>query len=127
MRIMLDTNAYSAFKRGDAAIRERLAQADEILVSTIVLGELRSGFRAGMREADNLRELEEFLSRPRVHVHALGEETALFYAEIHGTLRIAGTPIPTNDLWIAAATLETGSLLLSRDAHFDKVAGLIRA
>ena len=126
MKIMLDTNAYSAFKRGDAAIRERLAQADEILVCTVVLGELRSGFRAGMKEADNVRELEDFLSRPRVRVHALGEETALFYAEVYGSLRTAGTPIPTNDLWIAAATLETGSLLLSRDAHFDKVAGLIR-
>ena len=126
MRVMLDTNAYSAFKRGDATIVESLSKADEILIPTPVLGELRSGFRAGTREAANLKELEAFLASPRVRVHPLGEETAIFYAEVHGALRAAGTPIPTNDLWIAAAALETGSVLLTRDAHFDSVAGLVR-
>ncbi len=127
MNVMLDTNAYSAFKRGDTATVEELARADEVLVPTPVLGELRAGFRAGRREADNLRELELFLSRPRVRVHALGEKTAIFYAEIHGALRAAGKPIPTNDLWIAAAALEAGASLLTNDSHFDAIIGLVRA
>jgi len=126
MKLMLDTNAYSDFMRGDALVRELLAQADEILVPVPVLGELRSGFRSGNREADNLREWEGFLSSPRVRVHPLGETTAIFYAELHGSLRASGKPIPTNDLWIAASALETGSILLSRDTHFNAVPGIIR-
>ena len=126
MRIMLDTNAYSAFKRGDESARETIASADEILLPTPVLGELRAGFRSGSREEANLHELELFLSSPRVRVHTLGEETAIFYAEVHGSLRKAGTPIPTNDLWIAASALESGSMLVTRDSHFDAVAGLVR-
>jgi len=126
MRILIDTNAYSGFKRGNPDIIELLAGADEIVMIPIVLGELRAGFKGGKREGDNLRELEEFLATPRVSLHPLGEETALFYAEIYTTLRAEGKPIPTNDLWIAAATLETGSILLSRDTHFNVVPGLLR-
>lgn len=125
MRIMLDTNAYSAFKKGDVETIEALASSDEILIPTPVLGELRSGFRAGTREAAKLKELEAFLTAPRVRIHPLGEETAIFYTEIYHSLKTAGTPIPTNDLWIAAAALETGSILLTGDAHFDSVAGLV--
>ena len=125
MKIMIDTNAYSAFKRGDRPIVEALARADEILVPVPVLGELRAGFRAGRREAENLGELEAFLSSPRVRVQVLGEETAVFWAELQGALKAAGSPIPTNDLWIAASALESGSILLTRDAHFEAVAGLI--
>jgi len=126
MRMMMDTNAYSGFKRGARDIFETMARADELLITPIVLGELRAGFRGGSREHANLLELEEFLSSPRVAIHAIGEETAIFYSEIYSTLREAGKPIPSNDLWIAAAALETGSILLSRDAHFDSVPGLIR-
>lgn len=123
---MLDTNAYSSFKRGDAETVETVARAEAILLPTPVLGELRAGFRAGRKEAENIADLEAFLSSPRVRVHALGEETAIFYAEVHGALRAAGKPIPTNDLWIAASALETGSILVTSDAHFDNVAGLVR-
>ena len=126
MRVMIDTNAYSSFKRGNRDTIEALAKADEILVPAIVLGELRAGFHGGNRENDNLIELEEFLASPRVSVHSLGEGTSIFYAEIYLSLRAAGKPIPTNDLWIAAAILETGSILLSGDTHFDAVHGLIR-
>ena len=83
-RIMLDTNAYSAFKRGDEKTIRLLSRADQILVPTPVLGELRSGFRA------------------------------------------ARTPIPINDIWIAAAAMESGSILVSRDSHFDAAGGLVR-
>ena len=126
MRLLIDTSAYSGFKRGDTATTEALARAEEILIPVPVLGELRVGFRGGAREAENLLELEEFLDSPRVSVLSMGEETAIRYAEIYTGLKSAGTPIPTNDLWIAASVLETGSILLSRAAHFDLVPGIIR-
>jgi tRNA(fMet)-specific endonuclease VapC len=126
MRLLIDTNAYSGFMRGDKATVEALARAEQILIPVPVLGELRVGFRGGSREAKNLLELEEFLESPRVSVQPMGEETAIRYAEIYASLRSAGTSIPTNDLWIAASTLETGSILLSHDAHFDLVPGIIR-
>ncbi len=123
---MLDTNAYSALMRGDAATAEIIAYADEVLLPTPTLAELRAGFRAGNRESENIDVLVRFLSNPRVRVHPLGESTAIFYAEVYGALRKAGTPIPTNDLWIAAAALESGSILVSNDAHFDVITGIVR-
>ena len=126
MRLLIDTNAYSGFKRGDAATVEAIARAEEILIPVPVLGELRVGFRGGAREARDLLELEEFLDTPRVSVQPMGEETAIRYAEIYAGLKSTGNPIPTNDLWIAASALETGSILLSRDARFDLVPGIIR-
>lgn len=95
--------------------------ADEIVIPTIVLGKLGAGIKGGSREKENLLELEAFLATPRVSIHSLGEETAIFYAEIFAALRAAGKPIPTNDLRIAASTFKTGSILHSNDAHFDVV------
>ncbi|MDX9801544.1 MAG: type II toxin-antitoxin system VapC family toxin [Spirochaetia bacterium] len=126
MKIMIDTNAYSAFKRGNGKTLEILARADEILVPVPVLGELRAGFRFGNREEDNLKELDDFLFTPRVKIQPMGEETALFYSEIFSTLKKAGRPVPVNDLWIAASALESGSILISSDAHFDFIPGIIR-
>jgi tRNA(fMet)-specific endonuclease VapC len=125
MKVLLDTSAYSAFKRGDGAISDLLAQGEVIFVPVPVLGELRAGFRLGGKEERYLAELEEFLRRPRVRVHSCSDETAIFYAEIYARLRALGRPIPTNDLWIAAAALESGSILLSYDDHFHAVAGLV--
>jgi predicted nucleic acid-binding protein len=125
MRLMIDTNAYGDFLKGTPSRVEAIASAEEILVPAIVLGELRSGFRGGSREEANLLSLEQFLSSPRVRIHNIGETTAIFYAEVHGSLKNSGNPIPTNDLWIAASALETGSILLTRDSHFGAVPGII--
>ena len=126
MKIMIDTNAYSSFKRGNSKTMEILARADEILIPVPVLGEIRAGFRCGNREVDNLKELDDFLFTPRVKIQPMGEETALFYSEIFTALKKAGRPVPVNDLWIAASALESGSPLLSSDAHFDFIPGIIR-
>ena len=123
-RILLDTNAYSAFKRGDARIVDHVARADEILIAVPVLAELRVGFKAGTMEKRNLDELEEFLAARRVSVPAITEQTALFYAEIHSGLKRQGTPLPVNDVWIAACTVESGAILISDDAHFQRIPGL---
>lgn len=121
MRVCLDTSGYSAFKRGREGAIDLLRRAEEIVLPAIVLGELLAGFRMGSREGINRRELGTFLDSPRVHVAPLGAETAQRYAEIVSYLRGQGTPIPTNDLWIAACAMEWGLRLLTTDAHFGRL------
>jgi predicted nucleic acid-binding protein len=122
--ILIDTNAYSAFMLGDAAVVEVVAHAERICLSSIVLGELLGGFAAGTREAKNRGELARFLDSPRVEVVPVTARTADSYALVYSGLRRKGRPIPTNDLWIAASALEHGAALLSRDAHFGQIEGL---
>lgn len=120
-RILLDTSAYSAFKRGHREIQHRIREADQIQLNPIVLGELQAGFRNGSRLRDNLHELAEFLASPRVSIAPIDEETAERYAVIVDDLRRAGTPIPTNDIWIAASAMQYGSVLQTTDPHFHAV------
>lgn len=122
--LALDTNAYTAFKRGDRAVLESLRHADSILVSVTVLGELLAGFAAGSREAANREELASFLASPRVRVVPATTASADLYALVYAALRRKGAPIPSNDLWIAASALEHGAALLSFDAHFRQIDGL---
>jgi predicted nucleic acid-binding protein len=119
--ICLDTSAYSAFKRGRTAAVEAVASADRIVLPAVVLGELVAGFRAGAREAANREELRRFLASPRVSRAGVDEETAERYAEILLHLRKKGTPIPTNDVWIAAVAMQHGLVLHTTDPHFDSV------
>jgi tRNA(fMet)-specific endonuclease VapC len=124
-RILLDTSAYSAFKRGHPQIRHRLREAAEIHLNPVVLGELRAGFLKGVRPSDNLAELAELLASPRVAVVAVDEETAVRYAVILDSLRRAGTPIPTNDIWIAASAMQLGAVLVTTDPHFRAVSQIV--
>lgn len=124
-KILLDTNAYAAFKRGDRDAVEILRRVETIGVSTIVLGELLSGFAAGSREVDNRRELSAFLDSPRVVIFPVDEDTAEFYAHTYLGLKRKGKPIPTNDLWIAATALQYGLAVFTHDQHFLEVEGLI--
>ena len=126
MRICIDTNAYSDLHRGDAHIREILERADEILVPAIVIGELKHGFLRGGRYEENERMLDDFLAVEGVSVQLVTFEIADRYAYVKAALWASGHPIPENDVWIAATALETGARLLSRDAHFDHVGGLVK-
>ncbi len=119
--MMLDTSAYSAFKRGHPATLEALRSSPSILLPTVVIGELLGGFEAGTHRETNRSELDAFLHSPRVTVVTLGEETAERYAVIYAALRAARQLIPTNDLWIAASAMEHGAELLTTDAHFLRV------
>lgn len=125
MKLILDTNAYVGFKLGYPEIIEYLTQADVILISPIMLGELMFGFRNGSRFARNTEELNRFLSHHAVEIVTLSEITADRYARIAAQLKQQGTPIPSNDIWIAAQTMETGSELVTMDNHFDKIPGLV--
>jgi tRNA(fMet)-specific endonuclease VapC len=122
--ILLDTNAYTAFMLGDAAVVEVVAHAERLCLNSIVLGELLGGFAAGAREAKNRAELARFLGSPRIDVVPITAQTADSYALVYSGLRRKGQPIPTNDLWIAASALEHGAALLTRDAHFAQIDGL---
>ncbi len=124
-RVMIDTNIYSLALKGDPDVADYLRQVDRIGICTISIGELLSGFKGGNREDKNRAELEFFLDSPRVAVHVIDTETADFYASLLNKLKIAGTPIPTNDIWIAASAFQHGYKLLSRDRHFEVVQGLI--
>jgi tRNA(fMet)-specific endonuclease VapC len=120
-RLLVDTSAYAAFFRNHPAARAELQQADELFLSPVVLGELRSGFLKGSRRPENERELREFLDSPRCTVPVIDEETADRYAVIHDYLRRRGTPVAPNDLWIAASATQHGLTVLTLDGDFDKM------
>jgi predicted nucleic acid-binding protein len=118
----LDTSAYSNFRRGSEEVATLLDQAESVGVSTIVIGELRTGFLLGGRRRRNESELETFLSNPAVEVLQVDSETSRHYAEIVAELRRAGTPLPTNDIWIAASAARSGTTVLTCDEHFERIA-----
>ncbi len=122
---MLDTSAFSAFLAGNAEVKEALGVAEEVFLCPTVLGEILAGFSLGEREGRNRGLLGSFLSSPRVRVLALDGETSERYAAIFAYLKRRGAPIPTNDLWIAAAAMQHGLALLTLDAHFLKVPQII--
>jgi tRNA(fMet)-specific endonuclease VapC len=111
--------------RGHAEIKSALQRAEEICVNPIILEELLAGFRRGGRLRKNQEELRMFLSSPRVHVLNLDEETAERYSLVLDSLWRAGTPIPSNDLWIAASAMQHGLRILTTDAHYQKVAQVV--
>jgi tRNA(fMet)-specific endonuclease VapC len=123
--ILIDTNVYCDAMRGDAEAVHTLRTFERILMSPIVIGELRSGFKGGKREKANVDQLALFLATPRVAPLTIDETTADYYALVLDELRKQGTPIPTNDLWIAASALQNGGRLATRDRHFLKVPGLL--
>jgi tRNA(fMet)-specific endonuclease VapC len=118
MRVLPDTSAYSAAARDHFQIKRTLRLAGEIDVSPIVLGELKSGFRGGSRRLQNEARLQMFLDSPRIRLLRIDEETAERYAEILASLRVAGTPLPANDIWIAASAMQYGLRVVTTDAHF---------
>lgn len=124
-RVLIDTSAYSTFFRGDAEAKEAVRSSDEIYLNPVVIGELLAGFGRGRQRAKNEQELDEFLAAPRVKVVGIDEETSIRYAAILAGLWTAGTPIPTNDIWIAATAMQHGLEVLTADSHFSKVAQIV--
>ncbi len=120
-RIILDTSAYSEYLKGNEAVKSIIQQADEISVTPVILGELISGFVKGRYEKKNRHLLNEFLTSPRVSIIEIDEETSERYAIIINYLREQGTPIPTNDIWIAASAMQYGLKILTTDKHYLKV------
>jgi len=124
-KILLDTNAYVAFKRGDKDALRIIQKAATIGFSVIVLGKLLAGFTAGSKESTNREELKTFLDSPRVVLLNVSETTSEFYTKIFSGLKEKGKTIPTNDLWIAATALEHGYAIFTYDRHFKEIDGLL--
>jgi tRNA(fMet)-specific endonuclease VapC len=124
MRILLDTNSYSEIDEGDPNTIKRVEAATEVWVPVIVPGELHAGFELGSRKDQNEQQLDSFLGRPSVGVLLPDHETARHYGRVYQLLRRQGTPIPTNDIWIASLALQHELVLDSADRHFLYVPGL---
>ena len=127
MRICIDTNIYSALKSGDPDIIELLENADEVYIPAIVLGELYAGFQMGHKLKYNIKDLKDFIEQPGVYIIDIDDPIAERYGILIKTLKKNGTPIPTNDVWIAATALEKGARIATYDAHFQAIPGLMKA
>ncbi|MHC1729999.1 MAG: type II toxin-antitoxin system VapC family toxin [Syntrophobacteraceae bacterium] len=121
MKICLDTSAYSYFKRGSHEAVEVIKSARWVGMPVIVIGELRTGFRLGGRLDRNERELQEFIQNHAVHILDVDQMASYHYAEAVVELRRAGTPIPTNDIWIAAIAIREGAVVITYDCHFKNI------
>ncbi len=126
MTTLIDTNAYSALMRGEQAVASFLDDAETVYLSVIVAGELLTGFKGGKNEKENSRILSDFIKKGgKTITLPIVYETALRFARIKEALRKRGTPLPLNDIWIAAQCMDKGAILLSYDTHFEAIDGLL--
>jgi tRNA(fMet)-specific endonuclease VapC len=124
VRVLLDTNAYSALRRGHEFVVEQVRRSEEVLMSLVVVGELLFGFRNGSRYEENARALRAFVEDPNVRLLPITWQTTDWFGRISAELRKKGRPIPTNDIWIAANAMEAGADLISSDPHFANIDAL---
>jgi len=125
IKLILDTSAYAGFKRNIIDVVNMITQADQLLFSPVVLGELLFGFRNGSKFRENMSDLHAFLSHESVALAEIGKITADRFSRVATQLKRQGTPIPTNDIWIAAQAMEHGAELVTMDRHFEKIPGLV--
>ena len=123
-KTLLDTNAYSRFLAGEEDVLDALSDSETVYMSIFVLGELYAGFYGGKKEGRNKEILQNFLRKPAVKILHAGAETADIFGQIKNNLKKAGKLLPINDVWLAAHAIETGSVLITYDFHFQCVAGL---
>ena len=126
MRLALDTNRYVDFCRGDSRTVEQVREAERIYLPFVTLAELRAGFLCGTKARHNERVLTRFLNSPRVRTLYADEQTTHHYARLFLQMREQATPIPTNDIWIAALAIQHDLPLCARDSHFDHIPQLVR-
>jgi tRNA(fMet)-specific endonuclease VapC len=122
--MIVDTNALSAAADADSSVLTILGRAEQMAIPVIVLGEYRYGISQSRNRASYEKWLTQLIQDCRML--NIDERTTQYYAEITLELKRLGRPIPTNDLWIAALCRQHALPLLSRDRHFDAVAGTKR-
>ena len=122
--MILDTNGLSALADGDAELEPVLRGAVQVAIPVIVLGEYRYGISHSRERVRYERWLAEYLGSFRFL--PIVEETTVSYSAIRTELKKSGTPIPSNDVWIAALCRQHSLPIISRDRHFDAVPGLTR-
>ncbi len=123
MRVVIDTNTYAVLSRRTETgpLDDAIKFAEKVVLPSAVVGELYAGFYGGTRFEENRRLLEAFLASNPVEIAVADEETAIKYGRIQAELRKQGTPIPTNDIWIAATAFQHGLTILTFDSHFKQV------
>jgi tRNA(fMet)-specific endonuclease VapC len=126
LRVAIDTNRYVDLRKGIAETVELLETAETIVIPFIVIAELRAGFVQSRRQTENERTLRQLLAKDGVEVVFADDQTTHHYAAVFRQLRKQGTPIPTNDMWIAALVLQHNLALHARDKHFDHLGQLLR-
>ena len=127
MKIALDTNRYVDLCKGVDTTARLVGTAEAVYLPFVVVAALRAGFGLGRRAAENERVLRWFLMKEGVHVLFADDQTTRHYAAVFRQLRLQGTPIPTNDIWIGALVLQHNLILHARDRHFDHVPQIVRA
>lgn len=123
-KIVVDTNAYTSYLAGDKDVLHAFESASITFLSIFVLGELYAGFKGGTHENKNLKLLESFQDKPRVNIIDATQETAEIFGYLKNILKQAGTPLPINDVWIAAHAMEVGAIVVTYDKHFSMIPGL---
>ena len=124
MKVLIDTNIYINALSGHSGAQQVLVENDEILVPSVMLGELEYGFRNGSKYNKNKNHLEYFLGSENISVVFSSLQTAEIYGRLKNQLRKNGTPIPENDVWIAALSIETASTLATFDVYFKSIPSL---
>jgi tRNA(fMet)-specific endonuclease VapC len=122
--VIVDTSGLSALAEGEPTLESILRKAAQVAIPVIVLGEYRYGISHSRYRKQYEQWLSEYLSRFRIL--DVDERTAVAYSAVRTELKKAGTPIPSNDVWIAALCRQHSLPLLSRDRHFDAVTGITR-
>ena len=126
MKVAVDTNRYVDLCKGVIETVALLEEAETVVLPFVVLGELRAGFAHGRRQAENERTLRRFLLKEGVQVLFADDQTTHHYAAVFRQLRKQGTPIPTNDMWLAALVLQHNLVLHARDKHFDQLPQVVQ-
>jgi tRNA(fMet)-specific endonuclease VapC len=125
VRVAVDTNRLTDLLRGDKELADLLATCEHVAVPLTVLGEIKAGFLGGSQRDRNEQLLSGFFKRPNTRVLLPSRETAEQYARLFVQMRRAGTPIPDNDMWIAALAVEHDLTLITRDEHFERIPQLL--
>jgi tRNA(fMet)-specific endonuclease VapC len=126
VRVALDTNRLTDLFQDDQALSKWLGTCDEVWIPLVVLAEIKAGFYGGVQQHRNEILLQRLLAKATVGVLLPSRETAEHYARLFVQLKRAGTPVPDNDIWIAALALEHDLVLITRDKHFERIPQLLR-
>ncbi len=126
MRMALDAKRYLDLCRGEEGSVKLVSTAQEVFLPFVVVAELRAAFALGKRSVENERVLRRFLLKPGVSVLHPDEQTTHHYAAVYRQLRTQETPIPMNDVWVAALVLQHNLRLHDRDRHFDHLPQIVR-
>jgi len=121
MKVAIDTNRLSDLFRGDQQLSSFLELCEHVFVPLPVLAEYKAGCLGGVRQMENERALRVLFTKPNTHVLLPSRDTADHYARLYLQLKLAGNPIPVNDLWISALVVEHGLTLVTRDEHFRRL------